>query len=88
MTTVKHSEPIVREAIATVRRATEWPEQLIPTLLSSAVILADHAEWTYEELERRVRLWMEGFERGARMRDKERIAELEAEIAALKGTSP
>lgn len=62
---LKHwPEPAVWAAVETVRRAEAAPEELIPTLLPAAGILADHALWTHANIARRIDLYFAGVTAG------------------------
>lgn len=78
-------QAILSAAVATVRSVSGQapdPESLTLTdarLLGAAVILADNAEWTRANIERRLQLFMAGFNEGVQMR----LAAVTAERDAL-----
>lgn len=78
-------EDFVSAAVATARSVATGqadPESLTLTtsrLLGAAVILADHVEWTRANLEKRMKLWVDGFANGMQMR----LAAVTAERDAL-----
>lgn len=74
-------EEIVWEAVSTTRRAQETGP-VLPTLLSAAVILADHAEWTHANLARRITMYFEGVAKGFDLQKSEAIANATVQAAA------
>lgn len=75
-------EEIVREAVSTTRRAQETGASSLPTLLSAAVILADHTEWTHANLARRITMYFEGVAKGFDLQKSEAIANVTVLAAA------